>query len=154
MPFRLLLRQALNLISFAYQIPRRDPSYTSIFHSSLVHSLVVILGAIISEKSLAGNVANNAVSTAIAAVLATFIRTAAASTNGFTEPNAISIKPDYGITNVTAQMGTNAYLPCKVSTTLFFVVFSFLLDRPDERGGVVRFPREPRDAEDHVSRRR
>lgn len=24
-------------------------------------------------------------------------------------------KPDYGITNVTAQIGTNAYLPCKVS---------------------------------------
>lgn len=60
--------------------------------------------------------ANNAVSTAIVAILTTFVHTAAASTNGFTEPNTISIKPDYGITNVTAQMGTNAYLPCKVST--------------------------------------
>lgn len=30
--------------------------------------------------------------------------------------SALSItKPDYGITNVTAQIGTNAYLPCKVS---------------------------------------
>ncbi|XP_055301904.1 uncharacterized protein LOC129568256 isoform X2 [Sitodiplosis mosellana] len=29
--------------------------------------------------------------------------------------SALSItKPDYGITNVTAQIGTNAYLPCKV----------------------------------------
>lgn len=40
----------------------------------------------------------------------------AASAIGFTESNGISIKPDYGITNVTAQIGTNAYLPCKVST--------------------------------------
>lgn len=29
-------------------------------------------------------------------------------------PSSIT-KPDYGITNVTAQIGTNAYLPCKVS---------------------------------------
>lgn len=28
---------------------------------------------------------------------------------------ASSTMPDYGITNVTAQVGTNAYLPCKVS---------------------------------------
>lgn len=33
-----------------------------------------------------------------------------------TEPTASSsINPDYGITNVTTQIGTNAYLPCKVS---------------------------------------
>lgn len=59
------------------------------------------------------------VAVAIAAILATFangLGVTAASTMGFTEPNAaISIRPDYGITNVTAQMGTNAYLPCKVS---------------------------------------
>lgn len=63
--------------------------------------------------------------------------TSAASTIGFTEqpqlqPHAAALisspsvseslssassitKPDYGITNVTAQIGTNAYLPCKVS---------------------------------------
>lgn len=39
-------------------------------------------------------------------------------------------KPDYGITNVTAQIGTNAYLPCKVSGqhdffSLSIVVSSF-----------------------------
>lgn len=28
---------------------------------------------------------------------------------------ASATMPDYGITNVTAQIGTNAYLPCKVS---------------------------------------
>lgn len=50
-------------------------------------------------------------------------------------------KPDYGITNVTAQIGTNAYLPCKVSgqhdffflylssSVLFFVFFSIFVIR-------------------------
>lgn len=33
---------------------------------------------------------------------------------GLVEPTASSIKPDYGITNVTTQIGTSAYLPCKV----------------------------------------
>lgn len=36
-------------------------------------------------------------------------------------------KPDYGITNVTAQIGTNAYLPCKVSGQHDFLFFSFSL---------------------------
>ncbi|KAJ6635063.1 Zwei Ig domain protein zig-8, partial [Pseudolycoriella hygida] len=36
------------------------------------------------------------------------------STMGLVEPTASSIKPDYGITNVTTQIGTSAYLPCKV----------------------------------------
>lgn len=64
-------------------------------------------------------VGSSAVTVAIATILATFASSfgaTAASTIGFTEPNAaISIRPDYGITDVTAQMGTNAYLPCKVS---------------------------------------
>lgn len=74
-----------------------------------------------NDKTTIGNVAvgSSAVTVAIATILATFASSfgvTAASTIGFTEPNAaISIRPDYGITNVTAQMGTNAYLPCKVS---------------------------------------
>lgn len=68
--------------------------------------------------------------------------TSAASTIGFTEqpqlqPHAAALisspsvseslssassitKPDYGITNVTAQIGTNAYLPCKVSEPFLY----------------------------------
>lgn len=74
-----------------------------------------------NDKTAIGNggVGSSAVTVAIATILATFASSfgaTAASTIGFTEPNAaISIRPDYGITNVTAQMGTNAYLPCKVS---------------------------------------
>lgn len=40
---------------------------------------------------------------------------AALSSPSSSSAAAISMKPDYGITNVTAQIGTNAYLPCKVS---------------------------------------
>lgn len=41
--------------------------------------------------------------------------------------NVVTIRPDYGITNVTAQIGANAYLPCKVSRMfcIDFLVFSF-----------------------------
>lgn len=44
---------------------------------------------------------------------------AALASSHSSSSSALSIKPDYGITNtvtnVTAQIGTNAYLPCKVS---------------------------------------
>lgn len=41
---------------------------------------------------------------------------------GLVEPTASSIKPDYGITNVTTQIGTSAYLPCKVRKKRFDVM--------------------------------
>lgn len=88
-------------------------------------------GGMTNDKKAIGNagVGSSAVTVAIATILATLSSSfgaTAASTIGFTEPNAtISIRPDYGITNVTAQMGTNAYLPCKVS--IAHITFSLSL---------------------------
>lgn len=39
---------------------------------------------------------------------------------------ASATMPDYGITNVTAQVGTNAYLPCKVSISIRWILFYFI----------------------------
>lgn len=37
------------------------------------------------------------------------------SSSSLSSSSHSSFNPDYGITNVTTQIGTNAYLPCKVS---------------------------------------
>lgn len=53
---------------------------------------------------------------------------------------ASATMPDYGITNVTAQVGTNAYLPCKVSGIVLFVFFLVFIFQEVESHPFLPFP--------------